>query len=160
MPIDVLHAPLARLLDLRRVLGLRNSGHTLAKLLPVFTGRQSVRVVNHTHPEYAQSLAQLLELSNADALLMRGTEGEPVAHARRLPRLAAYLGGRLCEELSLPAQEGVLQTLPALPGEIDASSTARYIEDVLAGTGAAPVPIVQQVACLGRMLQALRPTTT
>ncbi len=157
MPIDVLHAPLARLLELRRVLGLRNSGHTLAKLLPVFTGCQAVRVVNHTHPEYALSLAQLLELSSADALLMRGTEGEPVANARRLPRLAAYLGGRLHEELSLPAQDGVLETLPALPAEIDAGSTARYIEGVLGGTVCAPEPIVQQVACLGRMLQALRP---
>lgn len=155
MPIDVLHAPLARLLALRRVLGLRNSGHTLAKLLPVFSTRPSVRVVNHTHPEYAQSLAQLLELSSADALLMRGTEGEPVAHARRLPRLAAYLGGRLREDLSLPAQEGVLETLPALPADIDAGSTARYIEGILSGTAPAPEPIVQQVACLGRMLKAL-----
>ncbi|HET7866653.1 MAG TPA: DNA-binding protein YbiB [Burkholderiaceae bacterium] len=157
MPIDVLHAPLARLLELRRALGLRNSGHTLAKLLPAVTGHPSVRVVNHTHPEYAQSLAQLLELSSADALLMRGTEGEPVAHARRRPRLAAYLGGRLSEELSWPAQEGVLETLPALPGDIDAASTARYIQGILAGTGCAPEPIAQQVACLGRMLQALSP---
>lgn len=157
MPIDVLHAPLARLLELRRVLGLRNSGHTLAKLLPVVTGQASVRVVNHTHPEYAQSLAQLLELSSADALLMRGTEGEPVAHARRRPRLAAYLGGRLREELSWPAQEGVLETLPALPDDIDAGSTAHYIQGILAGTGCAPEPIAQQVACLGRMLQALSP---
>lgn len=155
MPIDVLHAPLARLLELRRLLGLRNSGHTLAKLLPVFTRRQAVRVVNHTHPEYALSLAQLLELTRADALLMRGTEGEPVAHARRLPRLAAYLGGSLHEDLSLPAQEGVLETLPALPTDIDAGSTARYIEDLLAGTTAVPGPIMQQAACLRQMLQAL-----
>jgi len=159
MPIDVLHAPLARLLDLRRVLGLRNSGHTLAKLLPVFATRQAVRVVNHTHPEYAVSLAQLLELTRADALLMRGTEGEPVADARRLPRLSAYLEGRRHEELSLPAQEGVLETLPALPGDIDAGSTARYIEDLLTGAAPLPLPIVQQVACLRRMLDALPAAT-
>jgi hypothetical protein len=34
MPLAVLHPALDQLLALRRVLGLRNPGHTLAKLLP------------------------------------------------------------------------------------------------------------------------------
>ena len=74
------HPALARLLAVRDVLGLRNSGHTLAKLLPL--GDRSLRVVNHTHPEYAVSLGEFLAQSNANALLLRGTEGEPVADAR------------------------------------------------------------------------------
>ena len=52
-----------------------------------------MRVVNHTLPEYATSLGEFLALTKATALLMRGTEGEPVADARRCPRLAALLDG-------------------------------------------------------------------
>ena len=54
MPIEVLCPGLARLLAARWVIGLRNPGHTVAKLLnPLGEGMQ---VVNHTHPEYAVSL--------------------------------------------------------------------------------------------------------
>jgi anthranilate phosphoribosyltransferase len=155
VPIDVLHPPLARLLALRRVLGLRNSGHTIAKLMPVFPAGCAVRVVNHTHPEYATSLGQLLELTAADALLMRGTEGEPVADARRQPRMTAYLGGQPRAELSVAAQEGVLGSLPALPAAIDAATTAGYIQSFLAGAVPVPEPIARQVACLRQMLAQL-----
>jgi hypothetical protein len=91
MPLAVLHPALDQLLALRRVLGLRNPGHTLAKLLPAVPG--GVRVVNHTHPEYSISLSQFLELTQADALLLRGTEGEPVADARRCPALKVFVQG-------------------------------------------------------------------
>jgi anthranilate phosphoribosyltransferase len=66
--------------DPGRVIGLRDSGHTLAKLLPALPG--GLRVVNHAHPELATSLSDFLALTEADALPMRGTEGEPVANAR------------------------------------------------------------------------------
>ena len=80
---DVLCPALARLLDVRRVVGLRNSGHTVAKLLAGCQG-PALRVVNYTHPEYGSLLAEFLATTQASALLMRGTEGEPVADARRL----------------------------------------------------------------------------
>jgi anthranilate phosphoribosyltransferase len=155
MPIEVLHPPLARLLALRRVLGLRNSGHTIAKLLPVFAAGPAVRVVNHTHPEYATSLGQLLQLTGADALLMRGTEGEPVADARRQPRMTAFVGGQPDPQLSVAAQEGVLGSLPELPPAIDAGTTAGYIGSFLSGRTAVPEPIARQVQCLAQMLQLL-----
>jgi anthranilate phosphoribosyltransferase len=147
MTIDVLHPPLARLLALREVLGLRNPGHTLAKLLPVFEAGRSLRVVNHTHPEYAESLSSLLALTQADAMLMRGTEGEPVADARRQPRLAVFLRGALREDLSRPAHEGALAAVPNLPAA-DAAATARWIDAVLAGRERVPAPIAAQAACL------------
>jgi anthranilate phosphoribosyltransferase len=146
MPIDVLHPSLAALLALRAVLGVRNSGHTLAKLLPAIPG--ALRVVNHTHPEYATSLADFLARTQATALLMRGTEGEPVADARRLPALKCFVAGERDDALSVEAQGGSLTTLPELPGGIDAAGTARTIRAMLGGELPVPEPIARQVRCL------------
>ncbi|MBQ0943202.1 DNA-binding protein YbiB [Ideonella sp. 4Y16] len=150
MPLEALHPSLAELLKLRAVLGLRNPGHTLAKLLPALPG--AVRVVNHTHPEYALSLSEFLGQTGATALLLRGTEGEPVADARRLPALKAFVRGRLDDGLSVEAQGGTLASLPELPPEIDPASTARTIGRMLAGELPVPAPIERQC----RVLQALR----
>ena len=123
MPLEVLHPSLAGLLRLRAVLGLRNPGHTLAKLLPAVPG--ALRVVNHTHPEYALSLSEFLAQTGATALLLRGTEGEPVADARRLPALKCFVRGQLDDRLSVEAQGGTLAQLPELPMAIDPEGTAR-----------------------------------
>jgi len=144
--IETLNRPLASLLAIRPVLGLRNSGHTIAKILPVLPG--ALRVVNHTHPEYAVSLTQYLSDSLACAVLMRGTEGEPVADARRQPRMQVFRDGRIDAEASLAPQDGVLVELPVLPAGIDAASTAAHLRAVLAGDQPVPAPIAQQVACL------------
>ena len=153
MPIDVLHPSLAALLALRAVLGVRNSGHTLAKLLPAIPG--ALRVVNHTHPEYATSLADFLSLTQATALLLRGTEGEPVADARRLPALKCFVNGLRDEGLSVEGQAGSLATLPELPGGIDAAGTARTIRAMLGGELPAPEPITRQVQCLLALRKSL-----
>src|SRR5262249_1455700 len=124
---DALHPSLARVLARRRMIGLRNPAHSLAKLLPALgPQRNAVRVVNHTHPEYAVSLGEFLALTHATALLMRGTEGEPVADARRCPRLSAFLDGVAQPALSVEAQGGSLASLPELPAAIDAATTAGY----------------------------------
>ena len=153
MPIDVLHPSLAGLLALRAVLGVRNSGHTLAKLLPAIPG--ALRVVNHTHPEYATSLADFLSLTQATALLLRGTEGEPVADARRLPALKCFVNGLRDEGLSVEGQAGSLATLPELPGGIDAAGTARTIRAMLGGELPVPEPITRQVQCLLALRKSL-----
>ena len=76
---EALCPPLARLIDARWVIGLRNPGHTVAKLIDPTRGGAALRVVNHTHPEYGQALATFLRHTHANAILMRGTEGERVA---------------------------------------------------------------------------------
>jgi anthranilate phosphoribosyltransferase len=169
MPIEALCPPLARLLDVRWTIGLRNPGHTVAKLLDPFVqdaavgkGKEmaefarppSLRVVNHTHPEYAKSLSGYLQHVKANALLMRGTEGEPVADARRQPRFDLYLNGRLDTEGSRAPVEGVLTALPALPAAIDPISTVTYIREVLADTQPMPESIEEQVECLTQALAA------
>jgi len=153
MPIAALHPSLADLLALRNVLGLRNSGHTLAKLLPAIPG--ALRVVNHTHPEYAISLAEFLGQTQATALLLRGTEGEPVADARRLPTLKCFVNGVLDEQLTIEGEGGSLAKLPELPPGIDAASTADTVRAMLGGTLPVPEPITRQVQCLMALRERL-----
>ena len=152
---EALCPPLARLLAVRDVVGLRNSGHTVAKLLAACGGAPTLRVVNHTHPDYGALLADFLAATGADAVLMRGTEGEPVADVRRRQRLDVYLGGIAQPELSLPAQEGVLSHAPVLPRGNDAATTASTIQAIVSGAMPAPAPIAAQVACLRRVLDLL-----
>lgn len=153
MDIATLCPSLAWLLDVRWTIGLRNPGHTVAKLLSPWTdGTPTVRVVNHTHPEYAHSLTDYLRHSRASALLMRGTEGEPVADARRQPRFEVFIDGERQADLSRAPEEGVLTELPALPAAHDASSTARHIESVLAGATPLPASIAAQAHCLQEAL--------
>ena len=151
--------PLARLLDVRRIVGLRNSGHTIAKVLGPCRSDASLRVVNHTHPEYATMLTEFLAHTGANAVLMRGTEGEPVADPRRVPRLDVFIGGERRADLSRAAHEGVLRELPVLPREIDAATTAVYIQAVVSGEKPAPAPLTQQVDCLMGALAAIDRTT-
>lgn len=145
---EVLHPALQRLLDVRRVVGVRNSGHTVAKLLQPVQGAPSLRVTSYTHPEFGALMSALAERSAADLMVLRGTEGEAVADPRRCPKMDTWLGGRLQAELSCPAQEGVLAELPILPRSIDASATALYVQAVVAGEQPAPAPLERQVALL------------
>ncbi len=143
LPTGVLCAGLQRLLDVRRVVGLRNSAHSLVKLMNPSQGA-AVVVGSYTHPEYAVSMAEVFERVGATAMLLRGTEGEPVADARRLPQMEGFVRGRrvLLEE----GRKGTLTDLPALPGSIDAAPTAAYIRQVMAGRQPVPAAIATQVA--------------
>lgn len=142
VPTALLCPGLQRLLDVRRVVGLRNPAHSLVKLMNPVAG-PSVIVSSYTHPEYATSMAQTFELVQANALLLRGTEGEPVADARRMPQMDGFVAG---QRIALqPAQSGSLASLPELPKAIDAASTADYIRAVLAGRSEIPAPIAAQV---------------
>ena len=105
---------------------------------------------------YATSLGQFLALTRATALLMRGTEGEPVADARRCPKLAAFLDGVPQPALSVEAQGGSLQSVPELPAGIDAGSTAAYIHAVMAGAKSLPTPIATQMMALRALADAGR----
>lgn len=152
MALDVLCAPLARLLAVRRVVGVRNSGHTVAKLLDPAAGSASLRLVNYTHPEYAALLGAFLPAVRANALLMRGTEGEPVADPRRSPKLDVFVDGVHDTALSSAAQDGVITELPLLPRGDDAAATAVYIQAVASGEKPAPAPLHRQVDVICRAL--------
>jgi anthranilate phosphoribosyltransferase len=155
VPTELLLPGLKRLLDVRRAIGLRNPAHSLVKLLNPCAGEALV-VGSYTHPEYAVSMAQTFALVGTHALLLRGTEGEPVADARRMPQMEAFRDGQ--RHLLQAAQEGPLVSLPDLPREVDAAGTAAYIRSVLAGERPVPAPIALQVEHILREVQR-QPTT-
>jgi hypothetical protein len=84
-------------------------------------------------------------------MLLRGTEGESVADARRMPQMEGFLAGQ--RELLQAAQTGTLASLPDLPAQTDAASTAAYIQKVLTGYSAVPEPIATQVEHILRLLK-------
>lgn len=155
VPTRVLSPPLQALLDLRQQIGLRGPGHTVAKMLNPVQGAAALRVVNHTHPEFGALMAQWAESSGADALLLRGTEGEPVADPRRQPKLDMWIGGRQRPDLSAAAHEGVLAELPWLPRETDAAATAVFVQEVLSGMRPVPQPLARQASLIGAALAEL-----
>ena len=155
MPTEVLCPALKRLLDVRRVVGLRNPAHSLVKIMNPCMGRSLV-VGSYTHPEYAVAMAQTFELVGADALLLRGTEGEPVADARRTPQMEAFINGR--RTLLQEAQAGSLASVPDLPKTTDAANTAAYIRAVMAGEKPVPAPIAKQVAHILHLLPQITQT--
>lgn len=146
---ELLSPALKKLLDVRRVVNLRNPAHSLVKLMNPCQGSALI-VSSYTHPEYAVSMAQTFKLTQASAFLLRGTEGEPVADARRTPQMDFFHGGST--QTVQAAQTGALQSIPELP-QPNAAETATYIEDVLKQKREVPASIALQVQ---HILQALK----
>ena len=146
---EVLSLALKNLLDVRRVVNLRNPAHSLVKLMNPCQGSALI-VSSYTHPEYALSMAQTFQLTQANAFLLRGTEGEPVADARRAPQMDFFHDGKT--QTVQAAQTGALQSIPEMPAA-NAESTAQYIQEILNQQRAVPAPIALQVQ---HILQALK----
>ncbi len=150
MPTGVLCPGLQRVLEVRQAIGLRNSAHSLVKLMNPCDGDALV-VGSYTHPEYLLSMGATFELTGQRAMLLRGTEGEPVADPRRLPQMDIFLQGqRRCVQ---EPQAGSLAVLPDLPA-IDAASTAAWIAGVLEGRHSVPAPVTRQVEHILRAVRA------
>lgn len=141
IPTRVLLPGLDRLLAVRRTVGLRNSAHSLVKLMNPCNGPALV-VSSYTHPEYLLSMSATFALTGQHALLLRGTEGEPVADARRTPAMDVFKDGQIRRVQD--HKEGSLVQLPELPS-IDAAATALYTEHVLQGLLPVPEAIALQV---------------
>jgi anthranilate phosphoribosyltransferase len=147
LPLQTLNPGLNSLMALRPRLGVRNSSHSLAKLLDPFPAGRAVRVVAVTHPEYLDSMAAALPGLTAGggrALLMRASEGEAYAHLRRKAHLIGF-------------QDGVMAPLhPADTSDLDwplspactPAENAALIRAMLAGTETVPPRIAEQVAVL------------
>jgi anthranilate phosphoribosyltransferase len=88
----------------------------------------------------------------ATALLLRGTEGEVVADARRLPQMDGFVRGT---RVALQeGRKGTLTDLPDLPREVDPETTAAYIRDVLHGRKPIPESMGLQVEHILRLATA------
>ena len=144
VPTSVFSPGLATMLSARNRLGVRNSAHTLVKLIDPFDGL-GLRLISVSHPEYHKLLSEFLIATGFDALLMRGTEGEPYANPKRRPELLLFHGGE--PQVLFEAESGPIKSLPAIPDTCDAGSTARWIKRVLAREAPTPLPLVNQIAC-------------
>jgi anthranilate phosphoribosyltransferase len=140
--IDALAPRLAWMLSLRRILGVRNSTHTLVKIMQPFAG-PALRLVSYTHPEYLESLGEFFTLNKGHAFLMRGTEGETVANANKAQKIDWFHDG---ERTVLVEKQTLVETLPELPQDRSAEATAVWIQAVLRAEIPVPDPIAQQVA--------------
>lgn len=146
VPLPAIAPGLANLLSLRARMGVRNSAHSLVKMLDPFRG-EGVILAAATHPAYMDTMRDALGELQASALLLRATEGEPFANPKRRPRIE-YLHGGLCEVL-FEAEHDSLKVLPHLPEEADAATTAAWTRKVLDGHIPLPQPIANQLAaCL------------
>lgn len=145
VPIGLLAPHVDRLLRLRKRMGVRNSAHTFAKLLQPFAGPALV-LSTYTHPEYAAMLADYYTRFRGDAFVMRGTEGEAVANARKGNQIDWYRDG---QRTTLVETQPAATNVVGLPDSHAPEDTARFIHAVLAGELPVPAPIAQQVeACL------------
>ncbi len=149
LPLSVLNPGLDRLLALRPRLGLRNSGHSVAKLLDAAPGH-SVRVVAVTHPEYLLSMGEILlplTEEGGRALLMRASEGEAYAHLRRRAQLYGFIDGQRSD--LHPADSADIDW--PLSDACGATANAALIESMLAGREPVPPRITEQVQALLRL---------
>jgi anthranilate phosphoribosyltransferase len=150
-PTALLCPGLWRLLEVRRSVGLRNPGHSMVKLMNPVDGL-SLRVASYTHPEYDASMRDTLQLLQANALLLRGTEGEPVTDFRRAPHMLAMLNG-VIQDNAEPASNVI--ELMNLPNHLNAADTAQLIQSMLTGVTAIPLPLQLQVAKLSALAQRI-----
>ncbi|HEX8479709.1 MAG TPA: DNA-binding protein YbiB [Telluria sp.] len=155
MPIEDLAPKLAHQLSLRRILGVRNSAHTLAKILQPFDG-PALRLVSYTHPEYLEMLGAYFVTAapagRGDAFLMRGTEGETVANANRAQAIDWFHGH---ERTLIAERDAPTDNVAPAPEARDAAATAEWIARALDGSVPVPAPILAQVAHCVRVSKAL-----
>lgn len=150
LPTAVLCPGLDRLMALRPRLGLRNSAHTLVKLLDPAPGR-SLRVVAVTHGDFLDRLGQALPRLTAQdggaALLLKGCEGEAYPHPRRASNLQAWCAG---QPWPIEGAEAVEDSLWETQHE-PAADAARLRELLAAGPAAWP----QRLREMAEALEAL-----
>ena len=147
-PTQLLSPAIWSLLQVRRQTGLRNSAHSLVKLMNPINGPR-LQVASYTHPEYATSMQQTIGRLEAHALLLRGTEGEPVADPRKTPVMSCFIQGNAAPHLEIQAQTTHLTT--DMPIAMNAHQTADFIGQILAGHMPVPHSIQAQTDLISRL---------
>ncbi|HEY2628061.1 MAG TPA: DNA-binding protein YbiB [Usitatibacter sp.] len=143
--VGVLSPDLARVIELRNVTGVRNSAHTLAKLmLPNgVSPAAACRLVAVTHPDFLKLMRDFFISFPANAFLMRGVEGEPVVRLNSpQPMEEMRSDGATISHLI-----GEAEANPLLPAR-EADATAIWTRDVLEGRTPVPPALARQVALI------------
>ncbi|MFZ2853277.1 MAG: DNA-binding protein YbiB [Rhodocyclaceae bacterium] len=144
VPLSAIAGGLADLLAKRALLGVRNSAHSLVKMLDPFRGNGLI-LAAATHPAYMDMMREVFGRIGSHALLFRATEGEPFANPKRRPRIEHLHDGQ-CDVL-FEAEHDSLKSLPQLPDDAEAKATATWMRMVLDGHSPLPAPLANQLAC-------------
>jgi anthranilate phosphoribosyltransferase len=144
VPPQVLSPALAEQLSLRSRLGLRNSAHSLVKMLDPFAGG-GLLLAAATHPDYLSMMREVLAGIGAHALLLRASEGEPYANPKRRPCIEHLHDGAI--DTLFEAEHDSLKALPHLPETCEVKATCDWMRKVLAGECVVPAPLANQLAC-------------
>ena len=147
-PTRLLCEGLWSLLQVRRQTGLRNSAHSMVKLMNTVVGN-SIQVASYTHPEYAASMQATLEGLKANAVLLRGTEGEPVADPRKIPSMRCFIKGQAFAQLNIAPETAHEST--DMPMGMNAQQTAEFINAMIQGRKPVPQPIQAQAELISRL---------
>jgi len=142
IPVSVLCPAIDQQLQLRWQMGVRNSSHTLAKLITPFIGQPSLRLSSVSHPEYVQKVSSFFLRIAGRALLSQGTEGEVYANPLRSPAIYRIADGE--QAMLWDKHEFTDVTLPAAK---DIDSTVAFINDCLQGRCAIPQALLNQLSC-------------
>ena len=151
MPLAVLAPDLARLIDVRLAVGVRNSGHTIAKLLlpQGVEAAAACRLIAVTHPDFMVLMREHFTAFPANVFLMRGVEGEPIVRLHAPQPIEQIDGaGSLVTHLM-----GEGEAEPRLPAR-DAISTALWTREVLDGKVPVPPALARQVALVAAHCKA------
>ncbi|MGG2142044.1 DNA-binding protein YbiB [Symbiopectobacterium sp. RP] len=144
IPISVLSPALDKQLQLRWRMGVRNSSHTLAKLLTPFGEQEALRLTSVSHPEYVTRLNQFFLDIDTRALLMHGTEGEVYANPQRCLEIKFIRGQH---SVMLQQRQDIVVVPDKLPIARDVVTTVRWTAQCLAGEIAVPYALRLQLAC-------------
>ena len=154
VPLSELCPGLWRLLQVRGEIGLRNSGHSMVKLMNPVQGA-CLQVASYTHPEYHAPMTQTLQSRKAHAMLLRGTEGEPVADPRRPREASLLLAGQPWTTPDTPPS--VTEAWTAQPVHVSAEENAALIHTMLKQPDLVPPPIQRQVTLIAQLALAIPP---
>lgn len=145
IPVGAICPPIEKQLAMRWQLGVRNSAHSLAKLITPFAEDAALRLSSVSHPEYVTKVAKFFSDIGGRSLLMHGTEGEVYANPQRCPQITLIdsQGSRVVNERQSEQPEDAV----VLPSAKDAETTARWIERCVAGVEPVPHSLKIQLAC-------------
>jgi anthranilate phosphoribosyltransferase len=111
LDLALYHPPVARFLEVRKELGLRNLFHPVAKMLN--PARAEGQVIGVSHPAYFEKTAEALAmLRSRRALVVRGVEGEPELSCAAVTKVVELKDDRISSLTLSPREVGLTMGTP------------------------------------------------
>jgi anthranilate phosphoribosyltransferase len=142
VPLESLSPALSKMIQRRLELGVRNTAHSLVKLMNPTLRNDCLRLTCFTHPEFETLQHEVFAALAQPAMIVRATEGEVVANVRKSARIDLMNRG-----FTLPVVEPETKGFVAmnLPTRSDIAGTIEYMHQVLNGSISIPPALAAQV---------------